>query len=419
MKKVIDMKQENYARLLIRVGLAVKQDQIVVIKGPVEAYDFIRALTKEAFQAGAKDVIVRYNDQIVSHEKALYTDENLYTTCPSYEADFYNQTSFAGACYLSLVGQDPDLMQDVDSHRLAAYAKAFRTATKAYRNRLDFMECQWCVAAVATPGWAKKVYPNLSEELAIQKLWEDIYKVCQIDQRDPVDTWQARKEDFQKKVQALNALHLVSLHYINALGTDCTIELPKGYQFAGGCSTLKDGTDYFANLPTEEVFSAPLKNGVNGKLVASYPLNHNGALIEDFWFEFKDGKVIDYGAKKGKEVLDSILSSDENAAYLGEIALVSYDSTISSFHQIFYETLIDENASCHFALGQSYAECLQGGLDKDAKQLEANGLNQSMVHVDFMVGTKDLEITGITAENQVISLFEKGCFSPAFTKLCV
>ena len=407
------MNLENYARLLIRVGLNVKENQIVVIKAPVEAYEFVQLLSHEAFLSKAKDVIVRFRDEQITHQRYLCASEETFETVPSYEADFYNQSSEQGACYLTLLGEDPDLMQDVNPKRMMAYSKAFRKETKAYRNRLDFMECQWCIAAVSTKSWAKKVYPDLDEKEAQDKLWKDILSICCVNE-DPISTWKRRQVDFETKVQKLNILNLKALHYTNSLGTDCTIELPKNYRFAGGGSFLKDGTLYFANLPTEEVFSAPYKYGVNGKLFASYPLNYNGALIEDFWFEFKKGKIINYGCQKGKEILDQIFDSDENASYLGEVALVPFESPISQLNRVFYETLIDENASCHFALGQSYAECIKGGLEMDEEQLLEKGMNQSLVHIDFMVGTSDLKIEGITNHNERILIFENGSYSSSF-----
>ncbi len=407
------MNLENYARLLIRVGLNVKENQIVVIKAPVEAYEFVQLLSKEAFSCKARDVLVRFRDEQISHQKYLYASEETFESVPSYEADFYNQTSEQGACYLTLLGEDPDLMQDVNLKRMMAYSKAFRKETKAYRNRLDFMECQWCIAAVSTKSWAKKVYPDLDEKEAKEKLWKDILSICCVNE-DPVSTWKKRQVDFETKVKKLNDLNLKALHYTNSLGTDCTIELPKDYCFAGGGSLLKDGTLYFANLPTEEVFSAPFKYGVNGKLCASYPLNYNGALIEDFWFEFKKGRIINYGCQKGKEILDQIFDLDENARYLGEVALVPFESPISQLNRVFYETLIDENASCHFALGQSYAECIKGGLEMNEEQLLEKGMNQSIVHIDFMVGTEDLNIEGITEKNERILIFENGSYSSLF-----
>ena len=288
---------ENYAKLLIQVGLHVKRNQIVVIQAPVEVYSFVEALSQEAFRAGAKDVIVRYRDEIISHHRYLYADD--VEKVPSYVSDLYNQTAKKGACYLYLVGDDPNLMKDVDPKKFTNYRKAFRKDTAFYRHQLDFMHCQWCVAAVATRSWSKQIYGHEDTH----RLWQDILRICHVDEKDPVDTWEKRKQQFEKRVDWINSLELRSLHYRNHLGTDLMVELPEHYRFAGGNSLLIDGTSYFANIPTEEIFAAPLKKGIQGKLVASMPLSHQGTLIKDFWFQFKDGKVIDFDAKevKGKD----------------------------------------------------------------------------------------------------------------------
>lgn len=410
------MKKQMYARLLIQVGIHIKKGQTLVLRAPVEAYEFVRIVCEEAYQAGAGQVVVRYQDESISHMSYLNADASCFESIPSYESDFFNQTSEEGAAYLTLIGSDPNLMKDVDPHRMSARSKAFRLATKPYRNRLDFMECAWCIAAVATPGWAKNVYTDCSLEESMRKLWDDIFTVNYIDQPDPISYWMERKTMFEARVRTLNALHLKSLQYTNALGTNLVIELPEEYQFAGGGSFLKDGTYYYPNVPTEEVFTAPKKTGVHGKVVASLPLNHGGTLIEDFWFQFQDGKVIDFGASKGKRALGEILSADEGSAYIGEVALVPYDSSISQMHRLFYETLIDENASCHLALGQSYPECIKGGLEMNETVLLEHGMNQSTVHVDFMIGTSDLKIIGKTIGNEEISIFENGSFTAQFSR---
>lgn len=395
---------ENYAKCLIQVGLHVKPNQVVVIQAPVEVYPFVQLLSKEAYLTGARDVIVRYSDEILSHDRYLYAKD--IDKVPSYVVDFYNQTAQEEACYLFLVGDDSNLMKDVDPKKITNYRKAFRKATAFYRDQLDFMHCQWCIAAVATKAWSKQIYGHEDTH----RLWQDIFQVCYIDNQDPVVTWEKRKEQFEKRVSWINQLDIHTLHYSNALGTNLLVELPEQYQFSGGSSTLVDGTSYFANLPTEEIFAAPLKKGIQGKLVASMPLSYQGTLIKDFWLQFKDGKVIDFDAKEGKSVLSEILATDEGSTYIGEIALVPYDSPISNLHQTFYETLIDENASCHFALGQSYPECIENGLSMTKEELAHHGLNQSSIHVDFMVGTKDLQIDATTRKGKKISIFQKGNF---------
>lgn len=410
------MKQKEYAKLLIQSGLHVKEGQVVVIQGPVEVYPFIRLLVQEAFAAKAKDVKVRYADERIAHQRFVSCDASVFENVWEHDALFYNETSEKGACYLTLVGEDPDLMKDVDPAIMATASKSMRLATKPYRYRLDHMENQWCIAAVSTADWARKVYPDLEEEKAVETLWNDIYSISRMDQGDAIQAWEQHKEHFRSIVQTLNAMDIETLHYTNGSGTDLTVGLPEGYIFAGGGSELNDGTYYFPNIPTEEVFSAPHKLKVNGTLYSSMPLNHNGSLVKDFWFTFKDGKVEEYGAKEGKDVLTSILTTDEGSSYLGEVALVPVDSPIAMRNRIYYETLIDENASCHFALGQSYPECIENGLEMSEEEMEALGMNQSLSHVDFMVGTADLSIVATTKSGKTIPIFENGTFTKEILK---
>ncbi len=404
------MKQLNqYADVLIKYGLNVQKGQVVVVRAPVESYEFVRIVVEKAYGRGAANVIVRYEDQQITHQKYLKSVEDTFLDVPSYESDFYNMTSEQGACYLILVGDDPTLMADVNQKRMATYQKLMRQATKEYHDRLDHMKNQWCIGAVSTSVWATKVYPDMNEADAVYHLWNDIFKVARIE-----EDWLERKADFQRITKRLNAMDIESLHYSNHLGTDLDVKLPDHYIFEGGGSSLVNGVYYFPNIPTEEVFSAPHRLGVNGRLYASMPLNHNGAMVDSFWFEFKEGRIVDYDAEVGKDVLESILNTDEGSRYLGEIALVPYGSPISLMHKTFYETLIDENASCHFAIGDSYAECIEGGLEATSEDLLERGMNQSHVHVDFMVGTQDLEIVATTKAGQKVIIFQEGKYTDTF-----
>lgn len=402
---------KKYARLLVQSGLNVQKDQLVVVQAPVDQFELVRYIVQECYDRQAKDVIVRYKDEIVDHMSFMHKSILDLETYPSYEADMYNQTAKNGAAYLLLIGDDPDLMSDIDSNKISTFSKAKNQATKDYRDGRMQMRNAWCIGAVASESWAKKVYPDAKDP--VMELWDAIFKVARV-YGDPIKNWEEHKHSFMKKVEIMNELQIQSLHYTNSLGTDFFCEMNEGYIFEGGGSELVNGNYYFPNMPTEEVFSAPKRTGCNGKLVASMPLCYNGALIEDFWFEFKDGKVVDFDARQGKDVLQSILSIDENASYLGEVALVPYDSPISNLHTIFYETLLDENASCHFALGDSYGECLKGGLTMDEPELLEHGMNVSLTHVDFMVGTKDLKIVAKCKDGKEINIFENGNFSSIF-----
>lgn len=410
------IKLEEYARLIVDQGLNVKARQLVVISAPVEAKALVRAVSKAAFERHAGDVVVRYKDDVVEKERLEHADDAAFDHVPDYDALFFNETAKDGACYLNITGNDPDLMKGVDMTRLVEYRAKLREATKLQHDKLDHMEAQWCVAACATPGWAQKVYPELSFHDAIERLWNAIFDACRVEPGKTKENWERHNASFVKKVDLLNGLDIASLHYKNKRGTDLVVKLPDGYRFAGGSSTLRDArhTVYFPNIPTEEVFSAPYKYGVDGVLYATMPLIYNGSVIEDFHFRFQEGKVVDFDARTGRDVLEAILKSDRNAAYLGEVALVPVDSPISKMDTIFYNTLFDENASCHFALGAAYLECVCDGLELREDQMDAVGLNDSRVHVDFMVGSEDLSIVATLKNGAKVDVFKNGNWVPEF-----
>ena len=400
--------KEKYADLIVCSGLNVQKDQIVVIRASVEMNEFVRLVAKASLEVGAKDVVVRYSDDAINRLRYQTGNRMPY----DYEAQFFNETALKGACYLSLVGEDPDAMKGVDPKSLSNYSKALRGMTQPYRDKLDYLKSSWCVASVPTLSWAQKVYPDSKDP--VSDLWDAVLKISRVNEKDAIENWNEHRASFEKRVNILNQLDIESVHYKNALGTDLVVELPEGYVFAGGGSFLENGLYYFPNIPTEEIFSAPKKTGVNGKLYSALPLAYNGAIVRDFWFEFKDGQVVDYDAKEGKEVLTSILDTDEGAKYLGEIALVPYGSPISALNTLFYETLIDENASCHFALGASYNECIEGGLKMSEEELLDHGMNQSFTHVDFMVGTSDLSIEATLKNGEKIFVFKDGKYTSEF-----
>lgn len=283
-----------------------------------------------------------------------------------------------------------------------------------FRKGLDTGLLSWSIIAAPSAGWAKKVYPDLTKEQAIDALWADIFTISRIDDRDPKDNWNQHGQMLKARMNKLNALGLVRFHYLSKNGTDLWIDLPEHAIFVGGSTTLQNGLEIFCNIPTEELFSVPLKTGVNGQLEAMMPLNYNGQIIDEFGFTFKGGKVVDFHAKKGKDVLEAMLKSCKNADYLGEIALVDKSSPIRMANRIFYNTLFDENAACHFALGQSYAECVPGSENWDEEQQEEHGLNQAQIHVDFMVGADDLLIEGYQPDGTKIIVFENGSFTSEF-----
>lgn len=402
------------ASLVVSKGVNVQKGQIVIVNAPIEASELARQVVKECYKKGAGRVIMRYNDEIIDHDTYLNADPKLLSNPGNWESAMQNETADQGACYIHIIGEDPDLMKDTNPEILQKRSLNLNKAMALYRKKQSQNEIAWSIIPAAVPSWAIKVYPNLSEQEAVEQLWSDLFKVCRIDEKDPEENWNIHNKNFEKRSKILNELNLKKLVYKNSLGTNLEVGLPEGYIFMGGGNYLKNGVFTFPNIPTEEIFSAPHRLKVNGRLHASMPLVYNGNLIDNFWFDFKDGKVVDFDAETGKETLQSILDSDEGSRYLGEVALVPVNSPISLLNKQFYNTLIDENASCHFALGRSYTDTIENGLEMSEEELLNRGMNQSDVHVDFMVGTPDLSITGITQENKEVPVFENGQFTALF-----
>lgn len=399
------------ARLGVRSGVNVQPGQKLLIKAPVESVQLVRELVKEAYKAGAGLVTVLYEDEQADHESLLKADENFVTEAPNWKTDLYNDLAAENGCIIYVDGDDPDLMKDVDPAKMLKRRKNLWDRTEPYNDARDRMELSWSIIPFASPAWAKKVYPDLEEKEAVSALWQDLFKVCRIDDNDPVENWKKHNASFQDRIEKLNNLDLKSLHYEDGKGTDLVVELPEGYLFAGGGSALRNGLWTFPNIPTEEVFTAPKRDGVNGTLRATMPLSYNGALVNDFSFVFKDGKVVEFKAGTGQEVLEKQLDADEGARYLGEAALVPVGSPIEQLHRLFYNTLLDENASCHFALGQAYGECLKGSENMSKEEQKEAGLNDSKIHIDFMVGSPDLNITGLTKGGKSVPIFVGGAFA--------
>lgn len=402
---------KKYAELVVRVGVNIQKDQILVINTPIECAEFAREISKAAFAAGAHDVVMSWGDELSAHIRFEQGKKELFTEFPEWRVKFCQGYAEQGAAFVSIAARDPQIFSDIDPEKLKLANQAAGAALLEYRERLMSNKNTWCVVSVPTKGWAAKVFPEDTEEAAVEKLWQAIFQTVRIGEDvDTVGEWQKHTEFLQKAAAFLNEQKFTKLHYKNSIGTDLTIELPDGHIWSGGAEKSELGTVFVANMPTEEVFSLPKRDGVNGTVVASKPLNYNGNLIEGFKLTFKDGKVVDYHAEKGGEILKGLLETDEGASYLGEVALVPFDSPISQSGILFYNTLFDENASCHLALGKAYPTCIAGGENMDSVTLLQHGVNDSLVHEDFMVGTRDLEIIGITADGREIKIFEQGNF---------
>jgi aminopeptidase len=402
---------EKYARLLVKTGVNIQKNQILVIQSPIEAAAFARIVSEIAFKEGAKDVQILWKDELSTKIKYSYGPDEIFEEYPSWQKEFYISYARKGAAFLNIYATDPELLKDINPERVAKYQKVTNIALKEYRDRTMTNQNAWCIASIPTVAWAKKVFPDLSEDDAVKSLWKAILKSVRVDQEDPVAAWEEHKKSLEKRIDFLNSKKFRYLHYKNELGTDLVIELPKNHLWTGGADFTQDGTAFIANMPTEEVFTLPKKDGVNGKVVSSMPLNYNGSLIDEFSLTFKDGKIIDFTAKEGYDNLKHLINTDEGSAYLGEVALVPYDSPISNLKTLFYNTLFDENASCHLAIGKAYSPCIKGGEKMTDEELKKEGANDSLVHEDFMIGTKDLEIMGTSFDCEEIAIFKDGNFA--------
>jgi len=410
MKKAKMMKK--YAQLIAEVGIGANNRQDVVIKAPTEAYQFVRYLVLELYNAKARSVSVDWVDSMVEKHTLMHVSPTKLSLVPEWEIAREKERVDKDYARISLIGEDPCVFRSVAPERLKRYNKAQVEAFHAYKMAYNSNQLGWCIAAVPTKNWAKRVFPGLSPTQAVLKLWNCIYESCRIfENEDPVELWKAHIAELKKHASILNKYAFKSLHYTNSLGTDLTVGLAKNHIWgSASANQIRNGLQFVPNLPTEEVFTMPDRLHVDGKVFSSRPLSYNGVLISDFWFEFKDGQVVDFDAKEGRDKLAEIVKFDETSSYLGEAALVPYDSPISKQGVVYQSTLFDENAACHLALGQSFGENIKGGEEMTENEIFQAGGNKSKIHVDFMIGTKDLSIDGIKEDGTQVSVFRNGNF---------
>lgn len=403
---------KKYAALVIRVGVNLQEDQPLVIHAPISCADFVHALAEEAYAAGAYDVAVNWNDEEFAHIRFRQAKAERFREFHAWRKAFYEDHAERNAAFISIAASNPDIFSDVDPKRLADASMAAGKALMDYRARLMSNKNTWCVVSVPTTAWARKVFPDCSPEEAVEKHWAAILSAARISETEnPISAWHAHIERLQQRTAFLNEHAFTELHYRNGLGTDLRIALPEGHIWMGGAERSAAGTLFAANIPTEEVYTMPKRTGVNGTVFASKPLHYNGNLIEDFSLTFRDGKVVDYRAQRGHEHLKELLETDEGASYLGEVALVPHDSPISQSGILFYNTLFDENASCHLALGKAYPTCIENGENMTEDELRQHDVNHSLVHEDFMIGTADLTVVGRKRSGETVTIMEHGNFA--------
>lgn len=400
---------KKYAKLAVRTGVNVQKGQSVLINVKAEHYEFARMLTEEAYEAGAKEVFVEFNDDVIGKYHFEYRDLETITHIPQWQKDKYKDYISKDFCRLSVYAPSPGLLKDISDEKLSASAKANGEAMKEYRQYSMSNQGQWSLISLPTPQWAKVVFPELDEKEGQEKLLDAILYSTRINKEDdPVDAWNKHNEKLHHQNKVLNEYNFKSIKFKNSLGTDLEVGLVKDHIWAGGMETSAKGHTFNPNMPTEESFTMPDNQNVNGVVYSTKPLNYNGKLIDEFWLKFENGKVIDFDAKKEKETLKSLLETDEGSSRIGELALISYDSPISNLNILFYNTLFDENASCHMALGEAYPMNLKGGLDMSREELKAHNANQSLLHEDFMFGSSDLHAVGVTYDGQEIDIIVDG-----------
>ena len=406
------MNDKKYAELIIKEALAVqkRENPIIWINANTENLPFARELTKMAYECGAAEVKVNINDEVLSRLNMEGMSEERLAHFGEYKLDERMDYIKDGVAFISITGSDPDLFKGIDPKRLQirnrASSKVMKPAMKYTMNDIN----SWTVVGYPTKAWAKNVFPDLDEYEAFERLKTEIFKTVRLDHEDPVAAWEDHLDKLAKRGEVLNNLQLKELHYKTDRGTDFKIGLPENHIWVGAESKDDRGYRFLPNLPTEEIFTAPDNRVAEGIVYATKPLNLSGSLVEDFWIRFEDGKAVEVGAKKGEDQLKELISRDEGACRLGEVALVSVKSPINTSGLIFYNTLFDENASCHLALGAAYPTCVEGGVDMDDQELKAHGINDSQIHDDFMIGDETLSIVGIDKDGKEHQIFKNGDF---------
>ncbi len=402
--------KEKYAELALRTGVNLQENQALMINAPIEGADFTKTVARKAYKMGAKNVHINWVDDELTLLKYENAPDEVIADFPEWRVKLHDTYAEDGAAVLSIRSTNPDLLKDIDSSRVAKANKAAAQAMKNFRQYTMNDRITWSIISIPTGDWAQKVFPDKSKEDAIEGLWDAIVKIVRVDQDDPIAAWNAHNETLRTAREILNKKAYKKLIY-KAPGTDLELELPEGHIWKGGSAVSEQGTTFNPNMPTEEVFSLPHKYGVNGTVSSTKPLNHGGSLIDNFSLTFKDGKVVDYKAEQGEDTLKHLLDTDEGARRLGEVALVPHESPVSQSGLIFYNTLFDENASCHIALGKAYPTNLKGGAEMNDEQLDKHGVNDSLTHVDFMIGSEELDIDGVLEDGTTEPVFRNGTWA--------
>ena len=403
MKKTV---LREYAKLIVRCGLNVQKGQEVMIYADLDQPEFVKLVVEEAYKAKAKKVIVEWNYQPLEKIHVRYRSLKTMGTVEEWQKARQEHFCQVIPARLHLISEDPDGLKGMNMEKVAKARQMQYPILKPYRDRRENMD-QWCIAAVPGAAWAKKVFPGLPKGKAMEKLWEAILYTARVTE-DPIKAWEAHNADLKARCDYLNSLGIESLHYTADNGTDLTVGMISEGMFCGGGETSKQGIFFNPNMPTEECFISPMRGKAEGMVYSTKPLSYQGQLIDNFWFRFEGGKVVECGAEVGEDLLKTMVSMDEGAAYLGECALVPQKSPISESGILFYNTLFDENASCHLALGMGYADTIRDHHNKTLEECRALGINDSMIHEDFMIGCDSMNIDAVCTDGKTVAIFRNG-----------
>jgi len=403
----MDSRLKDYARLLAYKGINVEKGEEIWVEASLDQPEFVRLVVEELYKAGAGYVEVHWSDDETTKISYKYEKLSTLSKLHPYKLARWKYRAKKLPSTLYLIAEDPNVFKGINQKKLTKAKMKWYPKIKPYRDSMDG-KYKWCIAAVPNTNWAKMVFPGEEESIAVAKLWDAILSTSRVDGNDPVENWNKHNVDLLAKREKLASFGLVELQYKSSNGTDFKVGLDEYRVWGGGFEKAVGKNDYNPNIPSEEVFTSPIAGNAEGLLVASKPLSYNGELIEDFSIRFENGKVVEVKAKKNQKLLEQMVKMDEGASMLGECALIAYDTPIRKTNLLFYNTLFDENAACHFALGCGFPECIKGGLDMTHDELVAHKMNDSMIHVDFMVGTEDLDIVGITKDGDKIQIFKDG-----------
>ena len=398
---------QKFAKLIAVKGVNVRKGQEVVVNASLDQPEFVKMVVEECYRAGASKVTVEWSYQPLTKLHYRYRSLKTLSTMENWEIEKFKHKVEALPAVIFIDSDDPDGLKGVNQEKVAKSQRAKYPIIKPMRDAME-NKYQWCIAAVPGKAWAKKVFPNEREGKAVEKLWNAILYTSRADGEDPVKAWEDHNADLKSRCDYLNSLGIDKLHYTSSNGTNFTVGLIDDALFLGGSEDTLGGVEFNPNIPSEEVFTSPMKGQAEGVVYATRPLSYRGELIENFSVRFEGGKAVEVHAEKGEDLLKQMISMDENSAYLGECALVPYDSPIRNSGITFYNTLFDENACCHLAFGRGFENCIKDYADLTLDQCRQKGINDSIIHVDFMIGSQDLDIDAITRSGEIIPIFRNG-----------